>query len=88
MLSDPQADPDWVRRAHREELETWNAFYDVLNHLEQGLETESAGARRLSRRADDLGSDESQRLLKMKLFFRRQGQKPRSDFGGPARVGF
>ena len=48
MLSDPQADPDWVRRAHREELETWNAFYDVLNHLEQGLETESAGARRLS----------------------------------------
>ena len=52
LLSDLQTDPDWVRRTHREELGAWNAFYDVLNHLEQALEAESAEARRLSRRAD------------------------------------
>ena len=31
---------------------TLAALNDVLNHLEEGLETESAEARRLSRRAD------------------------------------
>ena len=52
LLRDLQTDPDWVRRAHREELGAWNAFYDVLDHPEKGLETESAEARQLSRRAN------------------------------------
>ncbi len=51
LLSDLQDEPGWMRRSYHEEQMAWNAYYEILNRLEEALQKGSAEAQRLSRRA-------------------------------------
>ncbi len=35
LINKARKDPDWIRRLYEEEKKAWNAFYDILNRLEQ-----------------------------------------------------
>ncbi|MFC1888411.1 hypothetical protein ACFL4G_01580 [Thermodesulfobacteriota bacterium] len=54
LVEASRRDPDWIRESYEKERSAWDAYYDILEHVEKGMLDGNARVEGLARRAKSI----------------------------------